>query len=220
MLNRTEGNSYLPLSGALFTVLAIIATFVIGFDGPDFAGSPVAIVDRYTEDFESIAAGNVLHLLSAAPLLIFVSVLYSRARRAEGPGGAAAVAIVVGATAGTALMLAGAGIDAMAAIRVEDQGAVDPQVAVVAFDASSILYRAAAPIGWAVALLATARLGLGSGLLPRWLAIASGLLGVLLLIPQISYLGMVLFTLWPLAVGVALYRTQDEPVKGSAKARS
>lgn len=214
LVEKADQKPYAPLSGAIFTVLAVIATFIAGFDGPGFADLPAAIVDRYTQDFESIITADVLYLLAGAALLFFVAVLYSHARRAEGSDGGIAIAVALGATVGTTLLLAAAAIDATAALRIDEQGGVDPQVATVAFDVSRVLFGAAAPIGWAVALIAVARLSFSAQMLPGWLGLLSGLLGVILLIPQISYVGMILFVLWPLVVGVVLYR--GEPVAADA----
>jgi hypothetical protein len=126
------------------------------------------------------------------------------------------MAIAIGATVGTTLLLASAAIDATAALRIDEQGAVDPQAATVAFDISRVVFGAAAPIGWAVALIAVARLSVGGDMLPGWLGWISGLLGVILLIPQISYVGMIIFTLWPLVVGVVLYRSEPTDVASPA----
>jgi hypothetical protein len=213
-VDESDQKPYAPLSGAIFTVLAVIATFIAGFDGPGFADLPAAIVDRYTEDFASIITADVLYLLAGAALLFFVAVLYSHARRAEGSDAPIAMAIALGATVGTTLLLAAAAIDVAAALRIDEQGGVDPQVATVAFDISRVLFGAAAPIGWAVALIAVARLSFSAGMLPGWLGLLSGLLGVILLIPQVSYIGMILFVLWPLVVGVVLYR--GEPTADTA----
>lgn len=215
-MNKADQKPYAPLSGAIFTVLAVIATLIAGFDAPGFADLPVAVVDYYTEDFESVITADVLYLLAGAALLFFVAVLYSHARRSEGSDGGIAMAIAIGATVGTTLLLASAAIDATAALRIDEQGAVDPQAATVAFDISRVLFGAAAPIGWAVALIAVARLSVGGDMLPGWLGWISGLLGVILLIPQISYVGMIIFTLWPLVVGVVLYRSEPTDVAAPA----
>jgi len=129
----------------------------------------------------------------------------SASRHAEGGDGRIAGTAFGGAIAGSALLLAAAAIEAVAALRVGEQNEIDPQVATVMWDLQSILFGLAAPMAFAVLVLATAVLALRKGLLPSWHGAIIVVLGIAMLIPPINYIAIIAFQFWVLLTGMMLY---------------
>ncbi|MEY2517269.1 MAG: hypothetical protein QOJ89_4627 [bacterium] len=103
-----------------------------------------------------------------------------------------------GAVAGTALTLAGAAVDATAALRAGAGGGIDPHVATALWELGAALHGLAAPMAYAVPVLATAVLSARTALLPAWHAALGGALAIGLLSTPISHLAIVGFGFWVL----------------------
>ena len=153
------------LGGIVFAILGVLGTVVLGTT-PDFVGDPAEIATFYKEESGAVLAGNSVYLLAGFFLLWFVAGLRTGLERADGAGSPLAAVALVGGTAGAALMIGSAAIGIVGALRADEQGSIDPQVAAALYDVSNIMYGAAAPMAWAAAVLATAVVALRSSALP------------------------------------------------------
>lgn len=201
------------LFGLGYFVLGIAGTLAYPAE-PGFADEPAKIASFYTENSDALLMANTLYLLAGAMLLAFVAYLFSVSRRVESEGSLSGT-VFAGGVAGAAMLLGGAALDAVAALRVEEQGAIDPEVAAVLWDAGSILYGLSAPTALGVAVLAIAVLALRRGLLPSWLGAISVVLGIALLIPPISYVAIIVFGFWVLVTSLLLYLRGERAVATS-----
>lgn len=121
--------------------------------------------------------------------------------------------------AAAALLLAGAVAFAVAALRAEDAGAIDPNAAATLTDLGNVLLAAAAPVALGIVTAATALASLRTGILPTWLGWVSVVLSVGLVILPINFMVVVLFLVWAVIVGILLY-VQPGPTTASSSAWS
>ncbi len=200
----TTARPLAALAGAAVCGVAIVGTLVAPAD-PGFAGAPDEIAASFIRDSGAILASSSLYLLSSVFVLVFAGFLRSVIARAEGGDGRIATTAFGGMVAGATLSMGGASLHAMGALRADEQGAISPEVATALHDVGMILYGLAAPMAMAVGVVACAVMAFRTGFLPTWLAGASALLGLALLIPPINYIAINVFIFWCLAVGVTLY---------------
>ena len=201
-----------PLSGVVFLVLALLGALVLyPGDAPDFVDEPAKIAEFYTENDGDILSASVSYMLSGFFLLWFVGALRSHLRSAEGGTGRIAGTAFGGGVAAATLLWAAAAAEAVAALRVDENDAIDPQMAAVYSDLSAILFGAAAPLGMAVLLAASAVAGFRFGALPAWLAGIAAVLALGCLIPPISFIVIIVSFFWVGATGIVLYLSAKPP---------
>ena len=82
------------------------------------------------------------------------------------------------------------------------------------WDLGSALYIMSA-IPLAVLVAAAAAASLRHAIMPTWLAVAGLVVGAVLVVPFVAWIGLGLFVLWVLAVGLALSRRAEEPHRAS-----
>lgn len=202
--------------GAVFP-LAI----VIGDDTVNQAGEPpapqdsIADVNEYLRNAADAAAdgsywlGRGIGMLAFVALLIFAVHLAAAIRRRERDAGMLST-LVLGAGIGAALLPVVSAAAQFAAVTRADEG-IDPEVARALLDVSFIAF----VLAWlplAVLLGAVAAAGLRFAVLPRWLAIAAGVLAAGLLAglagqpADVAFLPIMLAWLWFIVAGVVLAR--------------
>lgn len=204
-----------PLTGVVFVVLYVIATAVGGDGAPDFAGPADEVVAYYSDSTDQILFGAVVGAISTPFFLWFAGCLRSAIARVEGGTTRLASTAFGSAVAALSLGVAGTMVNAMAALRVDEQGEISPDAAATYFDIGQILSFAAVPAAIAAALAATAVASLRyKAILPAWLAYGSLALAVVDVIPPISWAGTLVGLVWVLVVSVLLYtqRVTEEPV--------
>ncbi len=215
---NTQKRPLAALFGVGFFVLGIAGTLATPSE-PGFVDKPAKIAQYYLDNGGELLAASTMYLLGGAVLLAFAGYLLAVSRRVEGGDGRVALMGFGGAVAGAGMLVLAASTDAVAALRVEEQDAIDPQVATVLWDLSLMFFGLAAPMAFAVLVLATATLALRNALLPGWYGAVSVVLGVALLIPPISYIAVIVFTFWVLLTGLMLYlRPEPEPAQAAAAA--
>lgn len=204
---------YAGLSGIAFVVLFVIGNALWWpLTGPG-SGAPAAeIVDFYSDTSGRIIVGASLSLLAVAAFVLFAAAVRQVLTDAGGEDVLATTAF------GGALLALAAGLGAetinmVGALRARD-GELSDTLAQSLFEISRILGSTAGAAGMGVFALATAAVAIRGGLiLPRWLAIVAGVIGLSLLSPlslltEVPGVAMVLFTLF---IAVVLLRT---PVEG------
>lgn len=176
-------------------------------------GAPVAdIAAFYRDTSDRIVVGASLSLVGLAAFVLFAAALRRVLSDAEGDDLLATTAFG-GALLGMAAGLGAETINMVGALRARD-GELSDALAQSLFEISQILGSTAAGVGIGVLALATAAAALRSGLvLPRWLAIVMGVVGIALLTPlsrvnELSGAALVAITL---SVAGALLRPEAEP---------
>jgi hypothetical protein len=170
------------VAGIAGAVLFGVGSAIWGLDMPE-DGTPVAeVVDFYRDTDDRIVVGATLSLLSIAAFLWFGAAFRRVLADAEGSD-------VLATTAFGGLVLAmAAGIGAesinmAAALRSRDDD-LSAELAQSLFENSQILGSAATGVGLGAFALATAAVTLRTrAVLPRWIAVGTGVLGAALLSP-------------------------------------
>jgi len=192
------------LSGAGFAVLALAGTLASPSE-PDFVAEPGTIAAFYSDNHGALLGANTMYLLAGVLLLVFAGFLRSAIARAEDGAGRLSEIAFAGTVAGATASLGAASLDLVAALRVDENGTIPPDLAAALFDASSALFGVAAPMALGAAVLAIAVAAFRTGLLPAWFGAVSAVLGVALLAPPINYIAVIVFTFWCLAASLVFY---------------
>ena len=134
---------YAPFSGIAFAIL-VLAAFAVMSDMPDFLDPGDEIATWFADDSDTVLLGGTLTSLGAVALLWFVGSITSALRAADAGPRLASIAHSGGVAAG-ALYLASSSVLMAAALRADEDGAIDPTIASGMHDLSLILFGAAAP---------------------------------------------------------------------------
>lgn len=205
---------FAPLSGVAFVVLGLLGAVVLyPSDAPDFVDDPEKIAAFYEENGTDLLGPGVLYLLSGLLLLWFVGTLRARLSEAEGGTGRVAGIAFAGGVAAVVLMWASAAVEMVAALRVDEQDRIDPQLAAAYWDLSSVFFGLAAPYGMAALLGASAIAAFRFGALPVWLGALGALIAVGCLIPPISFYVIIVSFFWVGATGVVLFLGGERAVE-------
>ncbi len=191
-----------------------IAAFIVGGETPGTDDSPQKILDFYVDNHSSQLWAGAILAWSTVPLMFFLGVLRSTLRAAEGPiarlsavafGGG--IVLIVGALsfAGFSFTLGD----------VADDG-LTPQAA-QALNALNSDFFFPVAVGTATLLIATAITSLGSRALPRWLAWAALVIGIVALTPA-GFFAFLAFMLWTLATSIVLWRARSAEPPATARA--
>lgn len=197
-------------AGALYVVLAFVGEAVAGSGDSPAPGSPAADYARWLADNAPTTgtyAGAFLALIGLLAFVVFAAALYDVLRRSERertwlPTAALGAALV------SAAIKIGSAPALLAAFSVRNT--VDPQLAKVLVEMNDYAFL----LTWAldaVMLGAVAACALRTNALPRWLAIAAGVIAPLLLASvaggnQAPPFGFLLGFLWFVAASVVLVR--------------
>ena len=172
-------------------------------------GTPVPeVVDFYADTADRIVIGGSLSLLSIAVFLVFGAAIRQVLIDAGGEDFLATAAfggLVLSMAAG----IGAESINLAAALRAQDDE-LTGELAQSLFEISQMLGSAATGVGLGVFALATAAVALRTGtVLPRWLAIASAVIGVLLLSPvvHVNWVAGSALVLLTGSIGAVLIRT-------------
>lgn len=192
----TERNARL-ISGVLFAVLMFVAGVLL--QGSLGFGDPGAeLAEAFVDDGDGILAAAQLGMLGMAALMWFVSLLRRLVPDAAGR------AMTAGAVWGAAAFAAGMAIYASGALRADEDGSIPAATAAATGDIAGVTTGGAAMVGFGVMILAfglaTSR---GRAPVPSWFGVISAVLGVLLFVLPINWLGMIAVPVWAL-VAVAV----------------
>ena len=194
-----------PLSGLVFVALLIVGTVLI--NNYEFLPPSDELKSFYEDNVVTVRTGHYLVMVSSVFLVWFAGSLRSTLQTAEGgTGRLSAVAFGGGITASVVLLIAnGAGM--AAAVRGGADGGIPAEMATALFDFTGVLMGNALPVGYAVLLGAAAVVSLRTGLFARWLSWVTGVVAVLLLIPEVNFAVAGLAVLWVLVMSFVLYRS-------------
>jgi hypothetical protein len=195
-----------PLYGVVFVVLTVIGIVLTSMDSPeDFPGKVDEIVTYYQDNSGRIMTGAWIGLIGAFFNILFLGALVSRLRAAEGGSGRLSATAFAGGVLAVAMGLLIDITNAAAAFRVDEDEAISTEVATTLFDLQSMAFGGALPIALAALIAGTGAVALRTGVLPRWLGIASLILALGLLILPIAWALTAVALLWALVVSILLY---------------
>jgi hypothetical protein len=192
-----------PLTGVLFTVLAVVA-ILVGGDTPDTDASAAEILDHY-EDEGPIFVAIITLLLAGVTLLFFAGAL-RRHFATVGPDWLAAVFF-----GGAVVFTAGLGIFLSSQVALVDAADNEQEASLQALNILDNTNFGAAVIGVAVMYLASAWHVLASRSLPVWIGWLSLLLGILAVAGPLGFIAFLAFPIWVLIVSIALFRRVAAP---------
>ncbi len=192
------------LAGALAAALWTAGVFLLeGAGNPADPASGAPIAEFYRDDRVAILISATLHGLGGVLFLWFVASLRSALEAAGAPRWLA-TAMLVGGTAGGAMMLLLTGGQSTGA--TTDSELLTPDTATVFWRLAHGVF-VAAELALAVFLGALAILALRGVLLPRWLGWFGLVIAILLLIPPIGWAALLfLLPLWLIIASVVLWR--------------
>lgn len=199
------------LAGGLAAVLWVVGVFVLeGVGNPAGPENGGVIAEFYRDDRVAILIASTLHGLGGVLFLWFVAVLRARLEAAGSPRWLA-TAMLVGGTAGGALMLALTGGQSTGA--TTDSELLTPDTAIVFWRLAHGIF-VAAELALAVFLGALSILALRRVLLPRWLGWFGLVVTILLLIPPIGWAALLfLLPIWLVAASILLWRRSDPELR-------
>jgi hypothetical protein len=204
------------ISGIAGALLFALGNAIWGLDMPE-DGTPVGeVVEFYTDTADRIVIGGSISLLSIAVFLLFAGAVRQVLIEAGGEDFLATTAFA-GLVLAMATGIAAEGINLAAALRAQDDE-LTGELAQALFEASQMFGAAATGVGLGVFALATAAVALRTrAVLPRWLAIATAVMGVLLLSPlaHVNWVAGTALILLSGSIGGALYVSR---VSASARA--
>jgi hypothetical protein len=195
-----------PVTGVVFVVLYIIATFVA--KTPD-SSDPTSAAAAYYHDSghrNAMVVSAYLYMVAALVFLVFLVILRQRLLAAEGPGAPLTTLAFASGVIATALIIGGAFA----------LGSVPGGVAFggidVPTDGSIVLFTQSMGYGmiligamWAAALaiFAASLVGHRTGVLPTW-AVWLGYIAAVALLFAAIWIPQIALLIWVLAVGIAL----------------
>lgn len=191
------------LAGGLAGILWVVGVLLLeGAGNPAGPASGEEVAQFYRDERTPILIASTLHVLGGFFFLWFVAALRSLL---EGAGRSwLTSAVVVGGTAGGALMLALTGGQSTGA--TTDAELVTADAAIVFWRLAHGIF-IAAEIALALFLGALALLALRRVVLPRWLGWFGIVVAAILLVPPVGWVGLLfLLPLWLVIASVVLWR--------------
>ena len=201
------------ISGITGAALFAVGSAIWGLDMPE-DGTPVAEVVAWYEDVaDRIVIGGSLSLLAVAAFLVFAGAMRRVLADAEGDDVLATTAFggfLLAMTVG----IGAEGINLVAGLRAQDDE-LGEGLAQALFEVSQILGGVLTAVGLGVFAVATAVVTLRSRLvLPRWLAVFTLVLGIVLLTPlaHVNWFAGAALTVLGGTIGAALLLRAPERV--------
>jgi hypothetical protein len=198
---------FAPLTGVAAVVFWVVGFFLFLTTEVDGAETAAEILAGYENDENAILFAGWVFVLGGVFFLWFLGTLRARLFAAEGlPGRLTGIAF--GAGIATAVFLISLPGGDMAGVLADD---LEPQAAQALNEIGTAGF-VGAEFSAIALVVATALLILRTGVLPKWLAWVSLLLGLFLLIAPIGWLGLIFgFPIWVLIVSVLLYGRGEAP---------
>lgn len=195
-----------PFTGVILAILAVVITALIG-QGQDATDKTAQeIVNHYQDNQAKEIIASICIGFAGVAALYFGGWLRRLLRDAEGPDGILSAVVLGGAVVFSAGAAVGGSLHWALADLADD---LDP-IAVQAINGIDWDFFMFFPVGLGTMILATGISAVRHGALPRWLAWASVVLGVLALTPVFFALFFI-GPLWLLVLGVYGMRASAKP---------
>jgi hypothetical protein len=191
--------------GIVFTVL-FAASFVFIGNGAAEKDSGAQVVKYYVKHKGIETAGVFAIVLSAVAFVLFIGAVRRALRN-----GAEHHPLATAATAGSAVYAVGLLVAAMLTLGLVDTGKYGMNGAAQTLNVLNNDMWVPVVAGLAMTALSIGIVALRSQSLPRWLAIATIVLGVLALAGPAGGIAFLLAPVWALVVAVVMLRSENEP---------
>lgn len=205
---------YAPWTGVLAVVLWVVG-FLIMISPGNVAqdASPEQVLAYHRTNAVPLIAGNFIFMLGVLSFVWFLGSLASSLRSAEGGAGRlASIAFGGGLAMAVCALLLPSGV-----VYVALAAATMSATAADALRHLPGVFLIGVELFGAVLVGASGLVALRTAALPRWLALVSLLLALVLLIPPIGWAGILLgFPVWTLLVSLLLTRTVATSGRGDA----
>lgn len=204
---------YAPWTGVLGVVLWVVGFLILSPGSIAQDATPEQVLAHYQTNGGPSIAGSFIFMLGTLAFVWFLGSLVSSLRSAEGAAGrVASIAFGGGlAMAVCALLLPSGGVYVALAAGTMSAASADALRHLPGVFYIGVELFAAVLVG------ATGLVALRTAVLPRWLAWVSLLLGLVLLIPPMGWVGVLLgVPLWTLTVSLLLIRTVASSVRADA----
>jgi hypothetical protein len=187
-----------PFTGVLFTACFVAANFLLGSGEDPKKKTPQEIVNHFNDQFTRQIIGVIVIGLACVTILYFGGWLRKLLRDAEGPSGILS-AVVFG---GAVTFAAGAAIAGSIHFALVDLADDLNPIAVQSLNGLDDDLFLFFPVGIGTLILTTGISALRHGALPRWLAWASLVLGIVFVIPATFWVVFFIGPLWFLVVSI------------------
>jgi hypothetical protein len=208
-------NRLAPLSGLLFGLMVIVAVVTGGGETPKASDSATKVVGYYANHRSEIETSGILFALAFLALVLFAGALRSYLRSTGGTDGLGTLVL-----AGAVLMAAGAlgvtGIEYGLAHNLHD---FTPETAKTLNFISSEMFLPIVAGGFIFGVCAGLAILHGAAL-PRWLGWVAIVIGVVALVPPVSFGALLAFLIWSIVVAVLMYRRSGASSASAALAES
>jgi hypothetical protein len=104
----------------------------------------------------------------------------------------------------------------MPALRLDERDKLSLESATTFTDLGNITYGFAAPLGFGVLFFAIALLGFRHGAVPKWWAVITGVLGVVMIVPFVSWSVGFVLPIWVLIMVILLMRADRAAAPSAA----
>jgi hypothetical protein len=216
-MDETKSVRLAALAGLAFFVLVIVSGPVLQSNTPNITDSATKIFNYYKNHAGNIKASAVVLSFGVAFVLVWLSGLWRMLRKAEGGTPGLTATAVAGAVIATALTITSSAINATAALQASNLGPSGTRVfyTLATFSTAGILF------GLLVLIAATTVVAVQTGVLPRWLTLASVVLVAISVVGAFGLgyaknwlqavvgVGLTLDSLWILVVSVRLWRKPE-----------
>ena len=202
-MQRSRSQRVGPAAGLLAVLLIVVSVAITMSDAPEFLDGADKIASYYADDPGKLLGGFVAHMLGTILLVLFGAAVYVRLGGIR--GGTLPPAAFGGAIAMCAMFMLYDVINVALSLRADEDGSVPADTAMLLNDVSGIALGVGGTMFAAVFVGCTAWSALDSGALPRWLAFASFVLVLGLLIPPISWAFLLLLLIWIVAVSIVMW---------------
>lgn len=207
-------------SGAITAALFAIGSLIWALDMPEDGTTATTVVDFYQVTADRIVVGGSLSLLAVAAFIVFVAAL-RRVLLDAGGSDVLATAAIAGAVLGMSAGIGAETINIAAALSARE-GELDHALARSLFEASQALGASATGVGMGVFSLTAGLDALRTSVLPRRLALAMLIVGLVLLSPlaHVNWVAGAALVLITSSISSALFRrpTQTSRSRGGQAA--
>ncbi len=208
------------VAGAVYVMLAVVGNEVLagGGEAPSVNAPAREIRDHLVANPATAKfwSGIYVEVFGLLLFIVFVSVLHSVFRRAEGEQSSGFLSTTVLGAGLVSVAVKMASIPAAASAAYRAQDGLEPALAAALIDINNFSFT----LTWALQALllgATAVIVLRTGVLARWLGWSAAVIAPALLLgaatstAEASFLPMMLNLIWTIAASVTLFRQGGEP---------
>ena len=208
---RTSGTyRSTALAGAAYAAL-FVGVFATGGETPEENAQAVDVIAYYNDHASQLRVAGFVMLAAAVLLLFFAGGLRNALSGDDGPRDDRLSLVAFGGAVAYAVGLGVMVVSALALVAAADTGNADVVTALNILDNKTFPLFI---IGLSATMLSTGIRALQVGVLPRWLAWTSIVLGILAMAGPGGFAAFFAFPFWVVAVGVSIARHQAPGERG------